>query len=79
MWLGILPDLPLFYLTCPVDQTLLGKTGPMFETIHLILNEQIFEHFDLLSIKTMIYCHYTDIIDKFAGSCSVQLFCSMSD
>ena len=27
MWLGILPDLPLFYLTCPVGPTLLGKTG----------------------------------------------------
>ena len=26
MWLGILPDLPLFYLTCPVGLTLLGKT-----------------------------------------------------
>ena len=27
MWLGILSDLPLFYQTCPVDPTLLGKTA----------------------------------------------------
>ena len=27
MWLGILQDLPLFYLTCLVGLTLLGKTG----------------------------------------------------
>ena len=27
MWLGILSDLPLFYQTCPVGPTLLGKTG----------------------------------------------------
>ena len=27
MWLGILPDLLLFYQTCPVGPTLLGKTG----------------------------------------------------
>ena len=27
MWLGILPDLPLFYRTCPVSPTLLGKTA----------------------------------------------------
>ena len=26
MWLVILPDLPLFYLTCPVGPLLLGKT-----------------------------------------------------
>ena len=26
VWLGILPDLPLFYQTCPVGPTLLGKT-----------------------------------------------------
>ena len=26
MWLGILPDLPLFYQTSPVGRTLLGKT-----------------------------------------------------
>ena len=26
MWLGILPDLILFYLTCLVGPTLLGKT-----------------------------------------------------
>ena len=27
MWLGILSDLPLFYQTCPVGPTLLGKTA----------------------------------------------------
>ena len=27
MWLGILPDLPLFHHTCPVGLTLLGKTA----------------------------------------------------
>ena len=27
MWLGILPDLPLFYQTCPIGLMLLGKTG----------------------------------------------------
>ena len=26
MWLGILSDLPLFYQTCPIGPTLLGKT-----------------------------------------------------
>ena len=26
MWLGIFSDLPLFYQTCPVGPTLLGKT-----------------------------------------------------
>ena len=28
MWLGILSDLPLFYQTCPVGPTLLGKPVP---------------------------------------------------
>ena len=27
MWLDILLDLPLFYQTCPVGPTLLGKTA----------------------------------------------------
>ena len=27
MWLGILPGLPLFYLTCPVGPTLVEKGG----------------------------------------------------
>ena len=27
MWLSILSDLPLFYQTCSVSPTLLGKTG----------------------------------------------------
>ena len=37
MWLGILPDLPLFYLTCPVGPTLLGKTDVASLKYDLIL------------------------------------------
>ena len=38
MWLGILPYLPLFYQTCPVDSTLLGKTDMCItnmESVHV--------------------------------------------
>ena len=45
MWMDILPDLPLFYRTCQVGPTLLGKTAlnlavkglvSFYEYIHLL-------------------------------------------
>ena len=36
IWLGILLDLPLFYLTCPVGPTLLGKT--VFNILYVSMN-----------------------------------------
>ena len=39
MLLGILPDLPLFYQTCPVGPTLLGKTVCSLAIIRVMKNQ----------------------------------------
>ena len=36
MWLGILSDQPLFYQTCPVGPTLLGKTDMLTLTMKAV-------------------------------------------
>ena len=43
MWLGILSELPLFYQTCPVGRTLLGKTAFLcaIDIIIYIIDHQI--------------------------------------